>query len=477
VQGVFGVPKLALESAAPERWLLGASIAAAFCVAMLWMLWHWGGRLPRAFGAAAVAAEALPKVSWLALVLGIGLVLRVVVVVVWPAEQASDHAAYFELARRLAAGESFTFAGTHSWWPPGLPFALAPAFMLFGPTMAVVYAFNAALYVGMVLLIGRIGRQLDCEAEGRLAQLIVALWPNLLFAFGLVKKEMLLLVLMLGLASIYLSAVRAPTMIAYTRRMITGGALLGAACLAQPSLLLFPAAVGMSEFLRGARARIVAIGVAAMVAGMILVISPWTWRNYQVLEAFVPITTTGGENFYSANNPLATGGWIPDYPLNIRELDELTANRVGYQLGIQWIRDNPSDFLLLALRKQLLEMGDDSDSAYWVFNRGNGWSGLPYLAVKGISSGYWLLLLLGLLAGLYGARRHESLMSPHVLFFALSLLYFHAIDSVFQSGSRHHVPVAGYLAVLLPLLLRNAAGYAALSFVRIASRVGVAEGR
>jgi len=39
---------------------------------------------------------------------------------------------------------------------------------------------------------------------------------------------------------------------------------------------------------------------------MAATIAPWTYRNWRVLHAWVPISTNGGDVFYRANNPLAT---------------------------------------------------------------------------------------------------------------------------------------------------------------------------
>jgi hypothetical protein len=48
--------------------------------------------------------------------------------------------------------------------------------------------------------------------------------------------------------------------------------------------------------------------------------------------------------------------------------------------------------------------------------------------------------------------RGRAAMSPDILLLMLSLFYVVAIDSIFQSGSRHHMPLMGTLSVLAALL-------------------------
>ena len=59
--------------------------------------------------------------------------------------------------------------------------------------------------------------------------------------------------------------------------------------------------------------------------------------------------------------------------------------------------------------------------------------------------GIWALALTAFLV-----RRSGSLWEQRadVVLFLLTFLYFWAIDSVFESGARHHLPLVGVLAVL-----------------------------
>jgi hypothetical protein len=176
-----------------------------------------------------------------------------------------------------------------------------------------------------------------------------------------------------------------------------------------------------------------------------VVVLPWTARNHRVLNEFVLVSTNGGGVFYRANNPLATGGFKRHGERQVEHLDELTQNRLGYRWGKEWIREHPVDFLKLSLRKQILFLGDDAVGLYEL-KRSESIGGALYaggkLAVNAWWWGVWALVLLALVTHPGWTRR------PEVLLLLLAILYFWAIHSVFESGGRHHVPLAALLAAL-----------------------------
>jgi hypothetical protein len=90
----------------------------------------------------------------------------------------------------------------------------------------------------------------------------------------------------------------------------------------------------------------------------VLVILPWTVRNYVVLERFVPIATNGGVNFYIGNNPEATGSFnwamAPGAEWNKASATgfyETEASRLGYEHGLRFIVQNPGKEALLLAKK------------------------------------------------------------------------------------------------------------------------------
>jgi 4-amino-4-deoxy-L-arabinose transferase-like glycosyltransferase len=80
---------------------------------------------------------------------------------------------------------------------------------------------------------------------------------------------------------------------------------------------------------------------------VLLFMLPWALRNYQVFNEFVPLTTSGGLNFYRGNNPEELGSWgneiITKEITNIKRDNkfELTVSDVYLAHAFSYIKNNP----------------------------------------------------------------------------------------------------------------------------------------
>ncbi len=429
------------------------AVAVSLALTLVWLavLGGFGSRLAKWLGRRGATAERIGLRSWLLLVMAIATGLRFAWWGVFHAPLSSDAATYFSLAVQLV--EQGGYGGARSgfaYWPPGLPFFLAPFVAVFGPQPWTVLVANLILTCLTVFLTYRIAKPVASEAAARLASLFMAIWPNLVMSAGLASKEQLILALFLGALALYLKGDAPLRNRSNVPQLFGTGLLLGAATLTQPSFMLFPGVIFLAELLRGAGVRRALLRLILVGVGLAAVVAPWSLRNYQVFGQLVPVSTNGGDVLYRANNPLATGGWTERGEIDLSHLGELEKNSVGYQLAEQWITANVTDFLSLAVEKQILFLGDDSDGAYWTLKRGMNSAGLTYFIFKGISNAFWLLIWILCWVG-WLSRRADYCHTPTVMLVVLSVLYFLAIDSVFESGARHHVPVTGVLAVLAAL--------------------------
>ena len=73
---------------------------------------------------------------------------------------------------------------------------------------------------------------------------------------------------------------------------------------------------------------------------------PWVVRNYQVFNEFIPLTTSGGLNFYRGNNAEGLGSWGNDITnkeiIDIKRDNkfELNLNRVYLKNALRYIKNN-----------------------------------------------------------------------------------------------------------------------------------------
>lgn len=447
LEALFAVPKLMWDLAVADHAFLGMLLGLAVAAAAAGLLWLGRHRLSAGLQAVGVRLAAIPRRRWLVLLIAAGIVLRLAWALLFPAPFTSDGWSYFDLAKRLAQGLSYqTPQGEWAVWPPGYPLLLFFGLQLFGITPWVVTVLNLLLFVGTMLVVHALGLRLAGEAAARIATLLIVAWPNLIASAGVSNKEGVIVFLLPAALLVYLTAgsFRSPALAAAGR--FAAGLVFGYSTLTQPAVMLVVFAFPIWEILQRKPLLRTAGRFALILAGMAIVILPWSFRNQRVLGDFVLVSTNGGSVFYRANNPLATGGWIQHGERRLTGYDELTQDRLGYQWGKEWIRENPGDFLKLAFKKQMLFLGDDGMGLFDSLKRGLHMDGPLYAGAKLVANAYWwgvwALLLLTVLVR-PGWTRH-----PLALLFALIVLYFWGIDSVFESGARHHLPLVGLLAVM-----------------------------
>lgn len=445
-EALFSVPKLTWDLATGGAGRAGLAVGLAVAALALLLLWTGRHRITALLQAAGDRLAAIPSRRWLASVIVAGIAARIVWILLFPAPFTSDGRSYYDLAAKLAEGQTFqTPKGELAAWPPGYPFILLAHFKIFGVGLLAVTVANLLFFAGTLLVVYPLARRFG-EGTARLATLLFALWPNLIASAGVASKEMVIVFLLPATLLLYLRADERSGGSAVALRF-AAGLVLGYATLTQPGLMLILGAFLIREVLLRTPLLHAAGRLALLGLGMALVILPWTWRNQQALGAPVLVSTNGGSVFYRANNPLATGGWIQHGERRLTGHDELTQDRLGYQWGKEWIRANPGKFLLLALKKQVLFLGDDATGLYEI-KRGGRIGGGVYALLKLLTNAWWWAIWALVLVAFLVRRATAWDRRADVVLFLLTILYFWAIDSVFESGARHHLPLVGVLAIL-----------------------------
>jgi 4-amino-4-deoxy-L-arabinose transferase-like glycosyltransferase len=456
IYGIFAIfaHNFALFTGAPPRIAYPVGGAGLAIVAALLL-----GARSYIISASAVLTDTIDAVApipWVICCILCGLAARIAWNIVFPPVQTSDMLAYVELARGLLQRHEYYIAESYAFWPPGLPFALVPALVLVGDHAWTPLFNNSLTFALAVLAVYCLARRLLDHRLAKIATLLTVLWPNLLFLSGLASKELLLVALLPIALCLYLHAVRSETPARASGWALLAGLPLGYGMLTQPSLLLIPSLFVLYELIRRDFWRHRLARLIPLLVGALLIVSPWTARNYRVLDAFVPVNTAGGSSLYVANHPGATGGYVPGAMTFLAGHDEVAADRIARGHALEWIRQHPAAFALLAVKKHILLLGDDGVGAYATVKRGLGISDVRYVALKGVSNLYWLLILSLVAVVIYRHRSAPLLARPELALLALTPLYSFVLHSVFESDGRHHVAVAGPLAIIAALALRGA---------------------
>jgi hypothetical protein len=159
---------------------------------------------------------------------------------------------------------------------------------------------------GTVVLIGLLGRRVASPAVGMVAAGLAAVYPMLFQSDAVLMPETLYVFLV---AAALLLAYRAADVPSVARFVALGLAVGAAALTRAEALLLVPLlVVPLAVVLRAvARRRRLALGGVALAATVVVVL-PWTVRNYVRFDALVPVSTNASFIFDGANCPETFSG-------------------------------------------------------------------------------------------------------------------------------------------------------------------------
>lgn len=379
-----------------------------------------------------------------------GLIIRLIWILAFPAQPGSDGAVYLKLSQSLISEADYEIAETKAYWPVGYPIFLAPWLSAIDDVKTAYLSANIFLYGLAILGIYKIASHLTSNKGGKLAVFIFAIWPNLVFNIATPEKEMLSFTLLVLLLWLIIKTFEAHDY----RYFFIAGILMGFAILVQPSfqflpilgIILFVIALGLK--------RSTLIKALLLFMGAAVVISPWTIRNYNYFHKFILVSTNGGDVFYRANNPLATGGYLQSGEINLDHLDEIERDKQGKILGLEWITSNPVNFIMLAFEKQSRFMGDDSVGVYNTLKVGKGSSSTAaYVFFKLLANLWWVLIWIILSSLVLESIRKNKTINFYSYLLILQWLYLFLIHSIFESAGKYHVPISWVICILIPVYI------------------------
>ena len=413
--------------------------------------------------------------------------LRVACVTAVPYKPSRDFARFHESGAKMARDWTL---GIHAdsrnksyrcFFPPGQVFSLGVLYSLTGAAdkatwneshgLLLAQLWNALQGTLTVLGIYYLGRRFFSEQVGRIAGVLAALLPSSIFGCMLLGAEVPEAFWLVAALCVYArwmyvepgaqADVKQPRL----RTILIAGALCGVllamGMYVRPTYMLLPFVLGVHMLLSWRAKRHALAAAAVMTLGLALSLAPWTFRNYLATGGgFVLISSNGGGNLYSANNPWARG----DY--NDRAWRELYANGpddvsldwYGKQKAKEWILAHPGDFLRLSLRKFVLFWHTDKEVAWWALgcpredfgHEGFGVSDATRVLGEGGSTGFYAVLFPLGLVGLLRNRRALLARRSWILILLLCM-YFTAIHMVFESQGKYHFMLVPLLCLLAAL--------------------------
>jgi 4-amino-4-deoxy-L-arabinose transferase-like glycosyltransferase len=412
----------------------------------------------RVSGAMRRGAAALERSRWtLPIILVIATLVRAGWLLYFPTQPYADSVGYMAAAGHLVRGEGYIW-DTQSMqplvgWPVGYPALLALLFLITGENAQAALALNLILAVLTVFLTQRLGLLLFGKGVGLLAALILAVYPSYVVYTSLVSTEIFFVTLttlafVLTVHQARLGRGRAATV----RSAVATGVVAGMGALVRATGLLLAPFWALLQWSGRRTLKQGFVWAIIMAIFCLLVVLPWTARNYLRLGALIPVSTNGGMNFWIGNNANAHGAYMfpqdpeinPLWPIAL-ERDEVALDAEGYRLGRAWlsetIRTHPARVAVLYRAKLLYTVGGADFGLHWngLSAQAGGQRGTGQGALVLVNGVYWLLSLFafyGTVALTMAQRRGTFLQWSPLLFF----VYWLALHMPFFGQDRFMLP-------------------------------------
>ncbi len=398
----------------------------------------------------------------LALILLVGLLLRLVWIVLTPALPTSDFYWYNRVALNLAGGSGFAYNGGYptAYRPPAYPVFLVIIYILSNGISPAANSLLAAklantfLGVLTIWLTYCLAARYFSERTALLGTAFVALLPSLILYSGLLASENLVIPLLLAsLLCADLGWQKGQTVRRSFAWMLAAGFLVGLAALTRGVFLLLPGVWLAWGWARRRSWRALPAPAIALVLGTTMALLPWIVRNATVFGRFMPLSTNGGVNLLISFNPTSRGYYVPvdNIPgykkLAALGLDEFAMDQATTNLALNFVRNQPLRAVALAPLKVFHLYRDDVSGVSW--NDSNPQLPLPpwlRICLIGVTQAYYMALLFASLAAI--VRRDKVIPDSGALFLLLPILYLTIVHSIYFGSDRYHLPILPLLAIM-----------------------------
>ncbi len=355
----------------------------------------------------------------------------------------ADETEHISLAKKLSEGKPFL--DSNGEWATRAPlylFVVSLCFRVFGTSLFVPHLVNVlfgtiTVYLGFTLCM----RLFNERLIALIAAGAIALYPGLVIYSDVLQTEAMYIVLLLLLILKAEELQSRPS----TSVAIMIGVVAGVANLTRAALTGFlPLLLVLIGWLH--RDRLGIIGGKILLAAIVwcLVLAPWIWRNYQTLDAFVPVASSGGMSLLLGNNPHATGTWKPkpefeewfaekarENGVQLAASTEIQRSRLGGKLALEFWRTEPVEAAKLAVKKLYM---------YSVYPITNTDSYAP-LQLVAVAADVVLYLFAGVGFIVVKERRNLFPIFAAIVFFSL-------MHVVMHSEARYRLPIMPFVALL-----------------------------
>lgn len=263
-----------------------------------------------------------------------------------------DESEYQQSARTLLHNGSLTDTdgGPLIGRPPGYPAVIAAAYAIAERPLAGKIE-NGFLLLAAAMILAAIARRIQLRSYV-LVPYVVTGCPLILYANSLLYPQIL------GCLLLSISVLLLATETLSPRHALAAGLTWGVLCLAIPSFILLSPIIAAFVAFRHYQIRWINIRLSliAMFATL-LVILPWTIRNYVDFHKLILVSTNGGKNLLIGNSPITTAnsGRTVDVIAQCERvhpgMNDYEADTAMGKCAIDWISQHKESAALLYIKK------------------------------------------------------------------------------------------------------------------------------
>ena len=273
-----------------------------------------------------------------------------------------DSTFYLNWADAILAGKPFTTEAYHH--PPGYAFFLAVVLKIGADNLFVVLFLQSLMLALQALLVFFVTRRLFGERSARVAFLLFSLCGPFVFYSMKILSETLFCTLLLCAFFFLVRCLQKTNL----RDLFLSGLFWGTAIEVRGTALIYFPAFLFVLWSAGKNRR-PAKAAVFLAAGVLVCVAPVLIRNIAVAGQPTAVASNWGENFYMANNPLATGTFsaIPNVRANLQQqvddvrqeasrrkgaaLNAQQAQRFWFSQAVHYITGQPGAWFKLEARK------------------------------------------------------------------------------------------------------------------------------
>lgn len=193
---------------------------------------------------------------------------------------------------------------------PLYPFFLAMLFFFFGNSIISVQLVQLVLSLLTIFLIIDIGKRIFGSDYSQINNIILSLYfPLWMLSASILTETVFIFFIIISFRYYIISKEKNNF-----KLILLSGIFLGLAFLTRPIALILFFVIGVIHL--HTLKKIVYKSFSIFAIGFILVIIPWTLRNYFVMDEFTPLSSDGGYNLYASTLGVNEKPWNNDFGFN-----------------------------------------------------------------------------------------------------------------------------------------------------------------